>query len=104
MEEKQEIDRVLHHVYAALRGGIAELDGDRKLAQRLNAETKLRLVTMSDGELVVLAKMLAPLLGKSVEAYYEEIKAVIESRRAQATEWIGDLGKSPGPEEGRQDG
>jgi hypothetical protein len=99
-----EIDSVLRHVYEAIRVGIAELHRDRKLAQRLNAETKLRLVTMTDGELLLLAKMLAPPLGKSIEAYYKELSQVAEEHRRTAGDWIPELGISPVAGEEEQDG
>jgi len=44
-----------HHLREALRGNIAETDGNIYLAKRLNAETKLRLIRMSDEELWRLA-------------------------------------------------
>lgn len=89
-----DMDSVMHHVYEAIRSGFAELDGDRNLAQRLNAETKLRLLLMSDEELLLLAKMLATLPGESVEVHYRELKQIVEEHRRTAGDWIPDLGKS----------
>lgn len=91
MEKKQEIDSVVRHVNEAIRGGIAELHGDKKLAQQLNAATRLRLVTMSDQELMVLAKLLSPSLGKTAEEYYKELKQTVEEHRKTADEWTPAL-------------
>jgi len=42
---------VKDHLREVLRGAIAGADGDKDLSWRLHAETKLRLMVMSDEEL-----------------------------------------------------
>ncbi len=49
-------DFVKYHLREALRGAAAEADGDEDLSRRLRAETKLRLIGMSDEQLWELAK------------------------------------------------
>ena len=44
-------DFVKYHLHEVLRGAIAEANGDEALSHRLHAETKLRLMNMSDEEL-----------------------------------------------------
>ena len=44
-------DFVKHHLREALRGGVAETNGDEASSRRLHTETKLRLINMSDEEL-----------------------------------------------------
>ncbi|GAH59993.1 unnamed protein product, partial [marine sediment metagenome] len=50
-------DFVKYHLHQALRAMRAELDGDEDLSRRLHAETKVRLIRMSDEELWELAKL-----------------------------------------------
>jgi len=95
-------DFVVHHVLEALRGGVAKLHGDEDLAQRLNAETKLRLITMSDEELWQLAELFSPPLGRSVELSFKEIKQLVNGYRAISSEWVNDLVKRPVPYKERE--
>ena len=44
-------DFVKYHLREVLRGAVAEADGDEDLPWHLHAETKLRLLNMSDEEL-----------------------------------------------------
>lgn len=49
-------DSVRYHLAEAMRGAAAEADGDEILSRCLRAETKLRLMSMSDEKLWELAK------------------------------------------------
>ena len=98
-----EYDFVVHHVLEALRGGIAKLNGDEDLAQYLNAQTKLRLITMSYEELWQLAELFSPPLGRSVELSYKEIEQLVDEHRATASEWVNDLAKRTIPDKERED-
>ena len=48
-------DFVKYHLREAVRGAVAEADGDENLSRRLHAETELRLLNLSDEELRELA-------------------------------------------------
>ena len=54
-------DFVGHHIIWAVRGGVADADGNEDLSRRLYAETKLRLIRMSDEELWQLPKVTSSL-------------------------------------------
>ena len=79
-----------HHLEEALRGAVAEADGDEDLSRRLRAEARLRLIGMSDEELWELAKLTAS-PKKPAELVYEESKRWIEEHKATISEWINDL-------------
>jgi hypothetical protein len=94
-KERTEYDFVVRHVVEAIRGGVAALHADKELARRLNAETKLRLITMSDEELWKLAELFSPPLGKSVESSFQDLKRLIDQYRATARQWSSDLRREP---------
>ncbi len=84
-------DFAQYHLAQALRGGVAEADGNDELARRLHAETKLRLMSMSDQELWELARLTSPSPEKPVELAYQNYKRAIEELRATKSEWLTDL-------------
>ena len=84
-------DFVKYHLREALRGITAEMDGDEDLSRRLHAETKLRLIAMSDEELWELAKQTSSPPERPAELVYKEIKQGVEERRATASKWMDDL-------------
>ena len=86
---------VEHHLREALRGAAAEANGDEELSRRLHAETKLRLIGMSDKELWELAKLTASPPERPVELVYKGIKQAIEEHRATADGWLMDLSGLP---------
>ena len=96
-------DFVECHLREALRGAIAEADGDEGLSRRLHAEAKLRLISMSDEELWELAKLTADPLGRPVELAYEDHKRRVEELKATTGEWINDLERLIPDKEGRDD-
>ncbi len=83
---------VKYHLREALRGAAAEADGDDALSRRLHAETKLRLIGMSDEELWELAKLTVSSPEELVELVYKKSKQAVEEHKAKASEWINDLG------------
>ncbi len=83
----------------AVRGGAADADGDEDLARRLYAETKLRLICVSDEELWELAKLFSS-SKNLVELVYEETKRVIEEHMTTASECVNDLVRRPQGGEG----
>jgi len=94
-------DYVKYHLHEALYGAVAETDGDEDLSQRLHAETKLRLIGMSDEQLWELAKQTLCPPEMPVELAYKRHEQAIEEFKATASEWIDDL-KIPIPDkEGR---
>ena len=86
-------DFVKYHLREALRGAIAEANGDESLSRRLHAETKLRLINMSDEELWELAKQTSSPPERPVELAYKRIKQEIEELKATATKRMNDLVK-----------
>jgi len=92
-----------YHLREALRGAVAEANGDEDLSRRLHAETKLRLIGMSDEELRELAKLVSSPPEWPVELVYKVIKQAIEEHRATASEWINDLVKTTIPGKERKD-
>jgi len=80
---------VPNHIVEALCGAVAEAEGDEELSQRLHAETKARLIQMSDEELWELAKRTPH--SSSPELVYKRYKQAREQLRATATEWAADL-------------
>jgi len=91
-----ETDSVLiHHILVALGAAVAESNGDEALSRCLQAETRLRLITMSDKELWELAKIAAAPPEIPVESVYRASKHAIEEHKATASEWIKDLTKGP---------
>ncbi len=83
---------VNHHLVEALRGAIAEAEGDVRLSQRLHAETKLRLIRMSGEDLWELAKRLSLSPENSaVEAAYQQYRKARFRAYETASEWIGYL-------------
>jgi hypothetical protein len=89
---------VEYHILEALRGAIAETEGDECLSRRLNAETKLRLIRMSDEEIRELAKVTSIPKEQDVELVYKHFKTSIEELKATASTWIGDLANKEAPE------
>jgi len=84
-------DLIRHHIVVALYAGQAEADGNEELSRCLHAETKFRLINMSDEELWELAKLTASPPERPVELIYEGLKQAIEEHRATAGEWTNDL-------------
>ena len=84
-------DSVSHHLVEALRGAIAEGEGNILLSRRLNAETKLRLIRMSDEELWELAKRTSSHPEHSVESAYKSYKQKTKELEDKADEWMKDL-------------
>ncbi len=88
-------DFVKYHLLKASLGVFAEADGNEALSWRLHAQTKLRLISMSEEELWELAKLTAYPPEKPVELVYEECKRAIEKIKATASEWMKDLEIEP---------
>ncbi len=86
-------DFVKYHLHVVLRGAIAETNGDEALSRCLHAETKLRLMNMSDEELREIAKQTLSPPERPVELVYKGIKQEIEKVKATATKWMNDLVK-----------
>ncbi len=82
---------VKYHLIEALQAALAETDGKEVLAQRLHAETKLRLINMSDEELWELAKITASPPEEPVDVVYQGHKKAVEELKTTATEWMKDL-------------
>lgn len=84
--------KITYQLREALRGALAEIEGDTCLSQRLHAETKLRLTRMSDEELWELAKQtsLSP-ENSAIEAAYQQYRKARFRAYETASEWIGYL-------------
>lgn len=77
---------VPNHIVEALCGAVAEAEGDEKLSRLLHAETKVRLIQMSDEELWELAKRTSH-SSQSLELIYKQYKQAREQATATAVEW-----------------
>ncbi len=88
---------VKYHVQGSIRAAIAESSGNKDLANRLRAQGNLRLVIMSDEELLELATMLSYLPARPPETVYEELKEVAKEQTRTAYKWIGELSPKPFP-------
>jgi len=85
-KKKRQRDLAKYHLCEALRASIAEEDGNEDLARRLFAETKLRLISMSDEELWELAKQTAEPFNRPVDQAYKDYKQRVEEILATASE------------------
>ena len=103
MGQVAEQDYVKYHLREALRGAAAEADGDEDLSQRLRAETRLRLIGMSDEQLWELAKQTSCPPEMPVELAYKRHKQAIEELKATASEWMNDLKKPTSDRESQDD-
>ena len=81
-----------YHLREALRGYIADTEGNVCLARRLNAETKLRLMRISEEELWELARLTSYPPERSIEATYIRYKQRIEELETTSGNWMRDLG------------
>ena len=81
---------VKYHICEALRAGLVELHGDRELSHSLRAETKIRLISMSEEELWELARVTCP-PHKTFEQVYVSFKEAIDELKVSASEWMKDL-------------
>lgn len=84
-------DFIKYHLREVSRGAAAEVNGDEVLSRRLHAETKLRLISISDEELWELAKATSCPPERPVELVYKGIKQAIEEHRTTASEWTNDV-------------
>ena len=79
-------DFIRYHLREALDAADAELSGNENLARLLHAQTKLRLMYMTDEELWELAKQTSS--HKRVEVVYKGYKQKKEELKATFNEWM----------------
>lgn len=80
-------DAVRYHLREALRAVTTE---DEHLARRLYAETRMRLISMSDDDLRELAMVTYP-PHQTIEEAYAIFKETVDNLKASASEWMKDL-------------
>jgi len=80
-----------HHLREAIRGNIAEAEGNVYLARRISAETKFRLIHMSDEEIWRLAAITSYPSGQSIVETYLRYRQGIEELKIASREWMRDL-------------
>jgi len=85
-EQAFAIGHILEAVYAAQADVSNEND-----AKRLYAETKLRLMAMSEETIWELARLTSSPPIRPAELAYDQIKRAIKEHEATAIEWLGDL-------------
>jgi len=83
-------DVVKYHVLEALHAGVVEMSGDKELAHSLRAETKMRLISMSEEDLWELARVTCP-PHKTFEQVYVSFKEEIDELKVSSSEWMKDL-------------
>lgn len=82
-------DAVRYHLREVLRAALAEAKGDSVLSRSLNAETKMRLISMSEEDLWELARVTCP-PHKTFEQVYMSFREVIDELKT-SREWMKDL-------------
>ena len=80
-----------YHLQEALQGNIADAEGNVCLVRRLNAETKLRLMRMSDEELWKLAAITSCPSGQLIVETYMRYRQGIEKLKVTSNDWTRDL-------------
>lgn len=93
-------DVVQYHLREALQAGLAEMIGDHGLARYLRAETKMRLVSMSEDDLWELVRVTCP-PDKTFEQVYMNYRQAIEELKASA-DWMKDLESYESEHRGRR--
>jgi len=83
-------DVVQYHLREALQAGLIELGDNRESAGCLHAETKIRLISMSQEDLWELA-MVTCTPPKTIEQVYASLINRVEELRNSAEEWMKDL-------------
>lgn len=79
---------LINHILESLHAAIAEAEGREHEANHLHAQTKLRLLTMSDEEIWELARMISPPEEEAIKCTYETIKQSIREHSATASQWM----------------
>ncbi len=82
-------DFIRYHLCEAVNAAVAELNGNENLARRLHAQTKLRLICMTDEELWELARQTS--FHKRVELVYKVYRQRIDELKATLNEWMKGL-------------
>jgi len=83
-------DVVHYHLREALQAGLTEMGDDCESARCLHAETKMRLISMSQEDLWELA-VLTCTPTKAIEQVYTSLINRVEELRNSAKEWMKDL-------------
>jgi hypothetical protein len=81
---------VKYHLREALRASLAESEGAPILSGNLHAETKMRLISMSEDDLWELAMVTCP-PEKTVEQVWSSLMERVDELRESADEWMKDL-------------
>ena len=84
-------DFARQHILGALCAALAEADGYEDKARRLYAQTKLRMIIMSDDDVRELAGMLEYLPDRPQEKVLAELRETITEYRKTAHEWLPEL-------------
>ncbi len=80
-----------YHLQEALQGNIAEAEGNVYLARRISAETKFRLINMSDEGLWKLAAITSCPSGQLIVETYIRYRQGIEKLKVTSNDWMRDL-------------
>ena len=79
---------VEQHIVDCVRAAVVEANGEEKRAERLRAQAKLRLVSMTDDEVWELAKKTCFPPKRTAEDAYRDIKQTIEEYKESADTWL----------------
>lgn len=82
---------VSQHIFDSLRAALAEASGCEDEARRLTAQSRLRLLTMSNEETWELAQLISTHADNHIEKIHNDILGAIEDHRSIAEEWIPDI-------------
>lgn len=83
-------DIVHYHLREALQAGISDREDNCESARCHHAETKIRLISMSQEDLWELAVVTCPPT-KTIEQVYTSLINRVEELRNSAKEWMKDL-------------
>jgi len=90
--ENQSRNFVKSHFCRALACALAEAEGNDKLSRSLSAQSRLRLITMSDEELEELSRLVSHYTDRPVEKVYRGFKNKSGELRQSFPDWGKSLG------------
>jgi len=90
-------DVVHYHLREALQAGLTEIGDNGESAGCLHAETRMRLISMSQDDLWELAVVTCP-PNKTIKQVYESYINRVGELRNSAEEWMKDLAKRAVPD------
>ncbi len=96
MDSRPRLSYIEQHVIDCVRAAIAEMAGEEERASRIRAQGKLRMMCMSEEELLELAKLTCYSSKKSIKEASADLKDLIAKYEATSDDWLWQaFGKIP---------